>query len=114
MLAAAGSLASSGFLSIGESRTVSATVLKQYTSFKRRFDSWAGTSHREATSDTVEVMLVDYLDTMESKTRSYIGFLADMPAGYRGVARAEVSAGRLKLIERETGSSMDLELPRLE
>ena len=55
--------------------------------------------------------LVDYLDTSESKTRSYFGFLAEIPHGYRGVERVDFSDGHMTLVERETGASLRLSRP---
>jgi hypothetical protein len=49
-----------------------------------------------------------YLDAGQSVTRSYAGFLCRIPKDYRGVARIDVSPGRLVLHERESGPQRDL------
>ena len=55
--------------------------------------------------------LLDFLDASESKTRSYVGFLAEIPEGYQGVARAELADGQLTLVERESGSRLKVAMP---
>jgi len=42
-----------------------------------------------------------FLDTGETQTRSYAGFLTKIPAGYKGVATVKYSDGKLVLQERD-------------
>jgi uncharacterized protein (TIGR02246 family) len=55
--------------------------------------------------------LLDFLDASESHTRSYIGFLAEIPSGYQGVDRAVFEKGALTLIERGDRSKIELAMP---
>ena len=55
--------------------------------------------------------IVEYLDTAESSTRSYIGFLAEIPAGYRGVADVLVRRGSLQIHEHGAGSTLSVAIP---
>ena len=55
--------------------------------------------------------IVEFLDASESVTRSYVGFLAAVPESYRGVAEARLDSGTLTLLERVTGSAMDVAMP---
>ncbi len=55
--------------------------------------------------------ILDYLDASESHTREFVGFLAKIPGQFRGVDRVELSPGRLKLVERETGSTFETAMP---
>ena len=55
--------------------------------------------------------VVDFLDASESKTRSYAGFLVEIPDRYRGVAKAELSNGTLTLAERGSGSTIEVAIP---
>ena len=55
--------------------------------------------------------LLDFLDASESKTRSYVGFLAEIPKGYRGVASANLTGGELNLVERESGAQLRVAMP---
>ncbi len=55
--------------------------------------------------------LLDFLDASESKTRSYIGFLAEIPESYQGVDDAVYENGTLTLVERGGGSRIELTMP---
>lgn len=55
--------------------------------------------------------LLDFLDASESHTRSYIGFLAEIPEGFQGVDDAVYENGTLTLIERGGGSTITLDMP---
>ena len=55
--------------------------------------------------------LLDFLDASESKARAYVGFLTAIPAGYRGVAEAKLSRATLTLVERSTGTSLEVPMP---
>ncbi len=50
--------------------------------------------------------LLDFLDASESKPRSYLAFLTEVPDGYRGVAEARVSKGSVTLVERGSGAEL--------
>jgi len=52
--------------------------------------------------------LLDYLDAGESHTRSYLMFLAPIPADYRGVAELKRGDREIELIERPGGPARDL------
>ena len=55
--------------------------------------------------------LLDFLDASESKTRSYVGFLAEIPAGYLGAERAKVVESELVIVERGGGARLSVPLP---
>ena len=55
--------------------------------------------------------LLDFLDASESKTRSYIGFLAKIPESYQGVDDAIYENGTLTLVERGGGLRIELAMP---
>lgn len=55
--------------------------------------------------------IVDFLDASESKTRSFAGFLAEIPNRYQGVAEARLFNGRLTVVERDSGSTIELPMP---
>ena len=57
--------------------------------------------------------IVEYLDTGESATRSYIGFLAEIPAGYKGVASLSVGDGHLQIQEHGGASRMSVPIPQV-
>lgn len=52
--------------------------------------------------------LLDYLDAGESKTRSYLGFLAEVPPDFAGVVSIDLSEREVRIQER--GSSRDVRL----
>lgn len=54
--------------------------------------------------------LLDYLDAGESRTRSYLMFLAPIPADYRGVAELRRGDRGIELIERPGGPGRALEV----
>ncbi len=43
--------------------------------------------------------IVDFLDASDSKTRSYVGFLARIPASFQGVGDVSLSEGAAELVE---------------
>lgn len=53
-----------------------------------------------------------YIDAAEGQTRSYVGFLAEIPPGYQGVDDLVFENGTLTLIERGGGSQIRLSMPR--
>lgn len=55
--------------------------------------------------------LLDFLDASESKTRSYVGFLTEIPGRYRGVEEAKLSQGTLTLVERGGVSRLKVPMP---
>ena len=55
--------------------------------------------------------LLDFLDASESRTRSYVGFLAAIGSDFRGVASARLSQGAIFLTEREGGPELRVEVP---
>ena len=55
--------------------------------------------------------LLDFLDASESHTRSYIGFLTEIPTGYQGAAQAKLTEGTLTLAERGGGSELTVAMP---
>lgn len=52
-----------------------------------------------------------YIDAAESQTRSYIGFLAEIPEGYQGVDDLVYENGMLTLIERGGASQLRMTVP---
>ena len=52
-----------------------------------------------------------YIDAAEGQTRSYIGFLAKIPAGFQGVDNVVLQNGKLTLTERGGGSQMSIAAP---
>lgn len=52
-----------------------------------------------------------YIDTAESQTRSYVGFLAEIPDNYQGVDDLTFENGTLTLTERGGGSQLRLSVP---
>ena len=52
-----------------------------------------------------------YIDAAEAHTRSYIGFLAKIPAGFQGVDNVVLQNGRLMLTERGGGSQISIAAP---
>jgi hypothetical protein len=52
-----------------------------------------------------------YIDAAEGQTRSYVGFLAEIPEGYQGVDGLVYEDGTLTLIERSGGSQIRLSVP---
>ena len=55
--------------------------------------------------------IVEFLDASESVKRSYAGFLAEIPDSYRGVAEIRFHEGTLTLVERESHTTMRVDLP---
>jgi hypothetical protein len=55
--------------------------------------------------------LLDFLDAGESHTRSYIGFLSKIPAGYAGVASVTRLAEEFILVERGQGGTIRVPIP---
>jgi hypothetical protein len=55
--------------------------------------------------------LVQFIDTGEGQTRSYVGFLAEIPENYQGVDDLVYENGELTLIERGGGSQIRLSMP---
>jgi hypothetical protein len=55
--------------------------------------------------------IYQYLDAAESQTRSYVGFLAKLPAGYQGVDDLVYKNGEVTLFERGGGSQIKLPMP---
>jgi len=52
-----------------------------------------------------------YIDAAESQTRSYVGFLAEIPENYQGVDDLVFENGTLTLTERGGGSQLRLSVP---
>ncbi len=52
-----------------------------------------------------------YIDAAEGQTRSYVGFLAKIPAHFQGVDRLTYENGTLTLLERGGGSQIRLSVP---
>ncbi len=55
--------------------------------------------------------IVEFLDASESATRSFVGFSATIPETYRGVAEAKLHGRVLTLVERESGSALQVAMP---
>ena len=56
--------------------------------------------------------IVEFLDASESVARSFVGFLAEIPDSYRGVAEARLNGRGLTLVERDGGTTMHVVMPQ--
>jgi hypothetical protein len=49
-----------------------------------------------------------WIGARESKTQSYAFFLAEIPLGFRGVAELEMKDGKIVIVEKETGRTIQI------
>jgi hypothetical protein len=52
----------------------------------------------------LDTPVFSWLDARERRTQSYAFFLADVPAGFKGVADLRIEKDRITFVERETGT----------
>jgi hypothetical protein len=53
-----------------------------------------------------------WVGARERKTVQYVAFVAEIPAGYKGVADVRVEGGKIVVTESETGKSISLKSER--
>ena len=59
-----------------------------------------------------DVPMYRWIEGREKATVRYAVFLAEIPAGYQGVANLETKDGRIVITERETGRTISLKSGR--
>jgi hypothetical protein len=53
----------------------------------------------------LDTPVFSWIDARERRSQSYAFFLADVPAGFKGVADLRVEPDRITIVERETGAT---------
>lgn len=56
--------------------------------------------------------IYSWIQARQRRTQTYVFFLAEIPLGYKGVADVRTEAGRIVIVERETGKTISIKSAR--